>query len=65
LDCIKEKLPDTGETKIGVVVLVMNLEKIMRDLLFVFFLCPDSIDRFATPVPFFEVVDQQCPPKAE
>ena len=64
LDCIKEKLPDTSETKIGVVVLVMNLEKIMRDLLFVFFLCPDSIGRLATPVPFIEVIDQQCQVKA-
>ncbi|MBT3274564.1 MAG: transposase [Spirochaetales bacterium] len=64
LDCIMEKREDTSETKIGLVVLVMKLEKIMRDLLFVFFLCPDSIGRLATPVPFFEVIDQQCPPKA-
>ena len=59
LDCIKEKLPDTSETKIGVVVLVLNLEKIMRDLLFVFFLRPDSTDRLATAVPFIEIFDQQ------
>jgi hypothetical protein len=37
LDCIKEKRQDASETTIGVVVLVMILEKIMSDFLFVFF----------------------------
>jgi transposase, IS5 family len=63
LDCIKEKLPDTSETKIGVVVLVLNLEKIMRDLLFTFFLRPDSTDRLAAAMPFIEIFDQHGPLK--
>ena len=43
LDCIMEKRDDTSETTIGMIILVMNLEKIMRDLLFVFFVWLDSI----------------------
>ena len=43
LDCIMEKRDDTSETTIGLIILVMNLEKIMRDLLFVFFVWYDSI----------------------
>lgn len=38
LDRIMAKRSGTSETTIGVIVLVMNLEKIMRDLLFVFFI---------------------------
>lgn len=45
LDCIMEKRDDTSETTIGMIILVMNLEKIMRDFLFVFFVWLDSIDR--------------------
>ena len=32
------KREDTSETTIGMIVLVMNLEKIMRDFLFAFFI---------------------------
>lgn len=38
LDRIMAKRKDTSETTIGMIVLVMNLEKIIRDLLFVFFI---------------------------
>ena len=37
-----EKRDDTSETTIGMLILVMNLEKIMRDLLFVFFIWRES-----------------------
>ncbi|MBT3273878.1 MAG: transposase, partial [Spirochaetales bacterium] len=47
LDCIKEKRKDTSETTIGVIVLVMNLEKIMGDLLFVFFVLPKLAGKIA------------------
>ena len=43
LDCIMEKRDDTSETTIGMIVLVLNLEKIMRDLLFVIFVWYNSI----------------------
>ena len=46
LDRIMAKRDDTSETTIGVIVLVMNLEKIMRDLLFVFFIRHALIDDF-------------------
>ena len=64
LDCIKEKLQDTSETKIGVIVLLMNLEKIMRDLLFVFFLWPHSLGRPASPMPYSRISRQQTLPQA-
>ena len=41
-----------------------NLERIMRDLLFVFFPCPDSIGRLAPQVPFIADIGQQCQAKA-
>ena len=50
LDRIKAKHANSSETTIGLVVLVMNLEKIMRDLLFVIFIrhsltdCRNSIE---------------------
>jgi hypothetical protein len=43
LDRIMAKRSDTSETTIAMIALVMNLEKIMRDLLFVIFACYDSI----------------------
>jgi len=42
LDCIMAKRDDTSETTIGLIILVMNLEKVMRDLLFVFFVWRES-----------------------
>ena len=37
LDQIMTKLPETSESKIGIIFLVINLEKILRDFLFVIF----------------------------
>ena len=37
LDRIMAKRDDTSETVIGMIVLVMNMEKVLRDLLFVLF----------------------------
>jgi hypothetical protein len=33
-DCVREKLAETSKTKIHLVSLVMNIDKILRDLIF-------------------------------
>jgi hypothetical protein len=45
-------------------VLVLNLEKIMRDLLFVFFLRPDLSLWPEKSLPFSRIMDQHRPQKA-
>jgi hypothetical protein len=62
LDCIMEKRDDTSVTTIGMIVLVMNLEKIIRDLLFVFFVWRDSI---STIVPSRFSFDETGPKPTE
>ena len=42
-DCVKEKLPETSITKIHLVALVMNIDKILRDFIFVLIFLFESV----------------------